>query len=47
MAVIIIIGSNLYQAGKINLGDITSFLLYMMQILMNFMILAAVVGSIA
>lgn len=46
MVAIIFVGSQLYKEGKITLGDITSFLLYMMQLLMNFMILASVLGSV-
>ena len=46
MVVIIYVGSLLYKEGKISLGEITSFLLYMMQLLINFMVLASVLGSV-
>ncbi|CDW80051.1 abc transporter b family protein [Stylonychia lemnae] len=46
MAVIVGLGSKLYQDGEITIGEITAFLFYMMQILMNFMILASVLGSV-
>lgn len=46
MCVIIYIGSEQFKAGYIDIGDITSFLLYMMQLLLNFMLLASVLGSV-
>jgi len=46
MCVIIYLGAYLQIRGEISLGSITSFLLYLMQLLINFMILSAVFGSI-
>jgi len=46
MCLIIYMGSYLHLQGKISLGNITAFLLYLMQLLINFMILAGVLGSI-
>eukprot|EP00347_Sterkiella_histriomuscorum_P001240 403372791 len=46
MAIIVGLGANLYQKNEISIGEITAFLFYMMQILMNFMILASVLGSV-
>lgn len=46
MCVIIYLGSVLYERGDIDIGDITSFLLYMMQLLLNIMLLASVLGSV-
>lgn len=46
MAVILALGAKLYQEGKITIGEITAFMFYMMQILINFMILASVLGSV-
>jgi hypothetical protein len=46
MVVIIYVGSLLYKAGRITIGDNTAFMLYMMQLLINFMVLASVLGSV-
>lgn len=46
MAVILALGAKLYEEGLITIGEITAFMFYMMQILMNFMILASVLGSV-
>jgi ATP-binding cassette subfamily B protein len=46
MAAILIAGAKLCQDGKLTIGEVTAFLFYMMQILINFMILASVLGSV-
>ena len=46
MAAILVLGAKLCEDGKLTVGEITAFLFYMMQILMNFMILASVLGSV-
>jgi len=46
MAAILIVGAKLCEEGKLSVGEITAFLFYMMQILLNFMILASVLGSV-
>lgn len=46
MAAILVLGAKLCEDGKLTIGEITSFLFYMMQILLNFMILASVLGSV-
>lgn len=46
MAAILVLGAQLCKDGKLTVGDITAFLFYMMQILINFMILASVLGSV-
>lgn len=46
MAVIIILGAKLYREDKISIGDITSFLLQMMQLLLNFVMLASVFSTV-
>lgn len=46
MAVILALGAKLNHDGKISIGEITAFMFYMMQILINFMILASVLGSV-
>lgn len=46
MVVIIYLGAHLYLDGKISLGEITAFFLQMMQLLINFMVLASVLGSV-
>lgn len=46
LAVIIVLGAKLYEDEKISLGDITSYLLQMLQLLMNFMGVASVFSSI-
>lgn len=38
MAATTYIAANLYEAGKISIGDISMFFLFMMQLLMNFAI---------
>jgi ABC-type multidrug transport system fused ATPase/permease subunit len=45
MSAIIFIASLLVQNGTINIGTITSFLFYMVLLLMNFGILAGVFGN--
>lgn len=40
------LGANLTQNGKLSVGAVSSFIFYMMQILINFMILASVLGSV-
>lgn len=35
-----------YKNGEISIGDISTFLLYMVQLLMNFMILSSVLGAV-
>jgi len=47
MVAVMYVASLLYQNGKINIGSISSFLLYMLMLLMNFGILAAVFGNVA
>lgn len=46
MSAIIYIASILYQRGKIDIGTITSFLFYMILLLVNFGILAGVFGNV-
>ena len=46
MAGIIYYGSILNQRGEVSVGDITSFLLFMIQLIFNFAILAAVFGNV-
>ena len=46
MASILLVGSILCQKGILEVGDIASFMLYMIQILINFMMLAHVFGSV-
>lgn len=46
MAVIIILGAKLQKDGNISIGDITSFLLQMMQLLLNFVMLASVFSTL-
>lgn len=46
MAGIIYYGSILHQEGEVSVGDITSFLLFMIQLIFNFAILAAVFGNV-
>jgi len=46
MAAILVLGAKLCEQDKLTVGAITAFLFYMMQILMNFMILASVLGSV-
>merc|ERR1719329_549401 len=46
MAGIIYYGSVLHQRGEVSIGDITSFLLFMIQLIFNFAILAAVFGNV-
>jgi len=46
MAGIIYMGSELYQINEITVGDISAFLLYMIQLMMNFGILSGVAGNI-
>ena len=46
MAAILVLGAKLCEQGVLTVGEITAFLFYMMQILMNFMILASVIGSV-
>jgi ATP-binding cassette subfamily B (MDR/TAP) protein 9 len=44
MASILLVGGLLVQSGKLQIGDIASFMFYMIQILINFMMLAQVFG---
>jgi ATP-binding cassette, subfamily B (MDR/TAP), member 9 len=46
MVAILALGAKLCADGELTVGEITAFLFYMMQILINFMILAQVLGSI-
>jgi ABC-type multidrug transport system fused ATPase/permease subunit len=46
MAAILVLGAKLVEHNKLTIGEITSFLFYMMQILLNFMVLASVLGSV-
>lgn len=46
MAAILVLGAKLCEQGVLTVGEIVAFLFYMMQILMNFMILASVIGSV-
>ena len=46
MAGIIYYGAILHDNGQITIGQITSFLLYMVQLIFNFMIVAMVLGNI-
>lgn len=46
MAAIFGVGAKLVSEGKLSLGEITAFMFYMMQILINFMIIASVIGSV-
>mmetsp|Transcript_13100 Transcript_13100/g.20336 ORF Transcript_13100/g.20336 Transcript_13100/m.20336 type:complete len:259 (+) Transcript_13100:488-1264(+) len=45
MGVIVIYASWLYEDGEISIGDITAFLLYMIQLMMNFMITTGALGN--
>ena len=47
MAAIFGVGARLCSQGKLTIGEITAFMFYMIQILINFMMIAAVFGSIA
>jgi len=47
MGLIIWYGSNLVFAGELSIGDISAFLLYMMQLIINFAVLALVVGNVS
>lgn len=46
MAAIFGVGAKLCSENKLTIGEITAFLFYMLQILINFMIIATVLGSI-
>lgn len=46
MCAVIVLGCKLVQRGEITVGQITSFLFFMIQILVNFVILGQVLGSI-
>jgi ABC-type multidrug transport system fused ATPase/permease subunit len=46
MAGIIYYGAILVEDGEITIGDISAFLLYMIQLLFNFAIVAAVFGNV-
>ena len=46
MCLIIYVSSVQYKHGDITIGDVSTFLLYMIQLLMNFMMLSAVLGSV-
>jgi ABC-type multidrug transport system fused ATPase/permease subunit len=47
MVAVMYVASLLHKDGKIELGDISAFLLYMLAMLMNFGILAQVFGNVA
>jgi ABC-type bacteriocin/lantibiotic exporter with double-glycine peptidase domain len=47
MAAIFGVGAKLCSENKLSIGQITAFMFYMLQILINFMMMAAVFGSIA
>lgn len=47
MALIIWFGTNLVFAGELSVGGISTFLLYMMTLIINFAILALVVGNVS
>ena len=47
MALIIWSGTNLVFAGELSIGDISAFLLYMMQLVINFAVLALVLGNVS
>jgi hypothetical protein len=46
MAAIFGVGAKLCEEKKLTIGEITAFLFYMIQILINFMLIASVLGSI-
>ena len=46
MAAIIYYGSRLSEKGEITVGQITSFLLYMIQLIFNFAIVAIVIANV-
>ena len=46
MAAIFAIGTSLVKDGQLTIGQITAFMFYLLQILINFMILAQVLGSV-
>jgi hypothetical protein len=46
MAAILVLGSKLCELGYLTVGEVTAFLFYMIQILVNFMIMAQVLGSV-
>jgi len=43
---ILLVGSKLIQEGHLSIGSITAFLLYLIQLLMNFMMLTGLLGSV-
>jgi ABC-type bacteriocin/lantibiotic exporter with double-glycine peptidase domain len=47
MGLIIWYGSNLVFDGKISVGEISAFLLFMIQLIINFAILALVLGNVS
>ncbi len=46
MAAIFGVGAKLCSENKLTIGEITAFMFYMIQILINFMLIATVLGSI-
>ena len=46
LAVVIYFGAVLHNEGSISIGDITAFLLYMIQLLINFTVIALVFGNV-
>jgi len=47
MVAVMFVSSLLYQHGHLSIGAISSFLLYMLMLLVNFAILASVFGNVA
>lgn len=46
MAAILVLGGYLCKNGELTVGQITSYLFFMIELLINFMILASVLGSV-
>ncbi len=47
MAAVVYIASILYQDGKITIGEISSFMFYMLMLVFNFAMVAMVFGNVA
>ena len=47
MVIVMYVSTQLYQKGKLSIGAISSFLLYMLLLLFNFAIMANVFGNVA
>ena len=47
MAAVVYVASKLFEDGKISIGDISSFMFYMLMLTFNFSMVAMVFGNIA